>query len=279
LAIFEFYVLKEKKNLYVREYVDYYKKIGIDKIFIYDNNEKNDEKFDLVLKDYIENGLVEIVDIRGKEAPQFEAMEDCRKKNFKNYDWLLFYDMDEFLFLRNFSNIKDFLKQKHFDKCQRIQLNWYIHTDNNLFYYDNRTLAQRFPEKKFATNGKILILSKVVKSMLRGNIDVNITGVHNLNFNLIGCNGFGQIKKISLTQTKEPDNYYYYIDHYWSKSTEEFVNKVNRGDVNQGFRNDKYNMERMYYYFLYNDITKEKIDYIENKTKYNLTLFRLKIRK
>ena len=269
----------KKENLYVREYVDYYKKMGIDKIFIYDNNEKNDEKFDLVLKDYIENGLVEIVDIRGKEAPQFEAMEDCRKKNFKNYDWLLFYDMDEFLFLRNFSNIKDFLKQKHFDKCQRIQLNWYIHTDNNLFYYDNRTLAQRFPEKKFATNGKILILSKVVKSMLRGNIDVNITGVHNLNFNLIGCNGFGQIKKISLTQTKEPDNYYYYIDHYWSKSTEEFVNKVNRGDVNQGFRNDKYNMERMYYYFLYNDIKKEKIDYIENKTKYNLTQFRLKIRK
>ena len=111
-----------KKNLYVREYVDYYKKIGIDKIFIYDNNVKNDEKFDLVLKDYIENGIVEIVDIRGQEAPQFEAMEDCRKKNFKKYDWLLFYDMDEFIFLRNFSNIKDFLKQKHFNKCQRIQL-------------------------------------------------------------------------------------------------------------------------------------------------------------
>ena len=70
----------KKENLYVREYVDYYKKLGIDKIFIYDNNNKSDEKFDLVIKDYIENGFVEIVDIRGKEAPQFEAMEDCRKK-------------------------------------------------------------------------------------------------------------------------------------------------------------------------------------------------------
>ncbi len=55
-------------------------------------------------------------------APQIKAMEDCRKNNFKNFDWLMFYDMDEFLFLRNYSNINDFLKQNIFEKCQRIQL-------------------------------------------------------------------------------------------------------------------------------------------------------------
>ena len=111
-----------KENLYVREYVNYYKNIGINKIFIYDNNEKNDEKFDLVIKDYIDEGLVKIIDIRGKIAPQIKAMEDCRKKNFKKFDWLLFFDMDEFIYLRNFSDIKEFLAQKKFDKCKKIQL-------------------------------------------------------------------------------------------------------------------------------------------------------------
>ena len=78
-------------------------------IFIYDNNEKNDEKFDLILKDYIKDGFVEIIDFRGLEGPQIKSMEDCRKNNYKKFDWLIFYDMDELLFLRNYSNITDFL--------------------------------------------------------------------------------------------------------------------------------------------------------------------------
>lgn len=111
----------KKENLYAREFVNYYQKLGINKIFIYDNNDKNDEKFDLVLKDYIDFGFVKILDIRGKIAPQIKVMEECRKKNFKKFDWIIFFDMDEYIFLRNFSNIKDFLGQKIFDKCQSIQ--------------------------------------------------------------------------------------------------------------------------------------------------------------
>ena len=36
----------KKENLYAREYVEFYKKKGVDKIIIYDNNEKEGEKFD-----------------------------------------------------------------------------------------------------------------------------------------------------------------------------------------------------------------------------------------
>ena len=111
----------KRENLYVREYVDYYKSMGINKIFIYDNNDLNDERFDIKLKDYIEKGFVEIVDFRGAIAPQVKAMEDCRRNNYKKFNWLIFFDLDEFLFLRNFSNINDFLSQKIFERCQRIQ--------------------------------------------------------------------------------------------------------------------------------------------------------------
>ena len=112
----------KKENLYAREYVNYYKNLGINKIFIYDNNDEKDETFDLVLKDYIDAGFVEIIDARGKLSLQVKAMEECRKNNYNKFDWLLFFDMDEFLYLRNYSNINDFLKKKVFDKCQKIQL-------------------------------------------------------------------------------------------------------------------------------------------------------------
>ena len=37
------------ENLYVQEYVEYYRKLGYDKIFLYDNNDKNEEAFQDIL--------------------------------------------------------------------------------------------------------------------------------------------------------------------------------------------------------------------------------------
>ena len=38
------------ENLYIEEYVNHYIKLGVDKIFIYDDNDINTEKFSDVLK-------------------------------------------------------------------------------------------------------------------------------------------------------------------------------------------------------------------------------------
>ena len=53
-------VIAKNENLYVREFVEYYFKIGYNKIFIYDNNDKDGETFDTVIKDYIKKNFVKI---------------------------------------------------------------------------------------------------------------------------------------------------------------------------------------------------------------------------
>ncbi len=211
--------------------------------------------------------------------PQIKAYNHCRKLNFKKYDYLIFYDIDEFIYLRHFTNIKDFLVQKIFDKCQRIELNHFLHTDNNLLYYDNRTVVQRFPKK----DKRYLSLKKeqrreVIKSILKGNIEIRIHDIHILNSSLIGCDGFGNIRKNNIYFTNKPDYYYNYIDHYYTKSTEEFVNKIMRGCAIHGLDNN-YKMRRINYYFKINDITLNKINYIEKKTKFNLTNIRMTLKK
>ena len=266
----------KRENKYAREFVEYYKNRGINKIFIYDNNEINDEKFDDILKDYISEGSVKIIDFRGILAPQVKAMEDCRKHFYKKYNWLIFYDMDEYLYLRNFSNIPDFLNQNKFDKCQRIQLNWFFHTDNNLIYYDNRSLVERFPEKDKRWNNIKIGGFEGIKSILKGNINIEINDAHVLNKKLISCDGFGNIKEILNIITNESDHYYYYIDHYYSKSTEEFVNKLLRGSVAYGNITEHY-LRRIRVYFALNGMSLEKINYIENKTALNLTEYRIKL--
>ena len=44
------------------------------------------------------------------KKPQLKSYKNCFKKNYKKYDWLIFYDIDEFLFLKNYKNIKLFIK-------------------------------------------------------------------------------------------------------------------------------------------------------------------------
>ena len=56
------------ENQYAVEYVEHYIKLGFDKIFIYDNNHDEEEHFEDVLQQFIDNGLVEIVSFRNKEV-------------------------------------------------------------------------------------------------------------------------------------------------------------------------------------------------------------------
>jgi hypothetical protein len=94
---------------------------------------------------------------------------------------------------------------------------------------------------------------------------------------LISCDGFGNIKEIQNIVTNTSDFEFYYIDHYYCKSTEEFINKLIRGSVAYGF--DKEHMlRRINMYFSYNKITLDKINYIEKMTNLSLSRFRKKIK-
>ncbi len=263
----------KKENLYVKEYVKHYLKYKIDKIFIYDNNDINGEVFDDVISNYIKKNYVEIINYRGRNKSQLIAMNDCYKKNYKDYNWLIFYDMDEFIYLKDYDNLKDFLNLPKFNNCEIIQLNWVQHTDNNLIYYNKGSLAKRFKEIGKKINGLIDI-----KSMIRGNITTNITSAHFLNPYLKCCNGFGKKKiiknYIDISIDKNPDYKYYYIDHYYTKSTEEYINKITKGSVASGAK-IRDNIVKLY--FELNKITSEKIDYLEKKISINLSKFRNKI--
>ena len=189
--------------------------------------------------------------------------QDCYKKNYKFYDWLIFYDIDEYIHLKKYNNIKDFLIQKRFNKCHSIYLNWIIHTDNNLLYYDKRDLYKRFPE---VVKNKNFCYGKTI---IRGNIE-NLTfkSTHTLDNKIGRCNGFGKINKNKHRRCKVPDYKYFYIDHYFCKSTEEYINKINKGDAIVG-QNIKNKYTRINLYFKFNKISMAKINFIVEKAHLN----------
>jgi len=85
--------LGKNENRYIKEFVQHYEKYGVDKIFLYDNNDIDGERFETVIKDYSEKGFVDILDWRGKKKQIYNIMNDCYKQNYRNYDWLIFYEI------------------------------------------------------------------------------------------------------------------------------------------------------------------------------------------
>ena len=260
-------VIGKQENKYAKEFVDYYKSIGFDHIFIYDNNDKDGEKFEEVLSEYISQNFVSIINYRGyrgkENHPQFDAYIDCYEKNSKNYVWLAFYDFDEFLYLKKHKTIQEFVDEEKFENCNNIKINWIIYTDNNLIYYENKPVQERFttPILRHIANSH-------VKSLVRGNLPTNywsgMINPHSSNNDYTCCVPSGETIDSKTPFNKEPNYDEAYIKHYNTKTIEEFIDKAKRGSATRVFVKDEtFWRTKLGYFFSLNKKTKEKLDYIK----------------
>ena len=261
-------VIAKMENLYAREYVNHYKKLGYKHIYIYDNNDLDGEKFEDVIKDEIDSGFVTIINIRGLSKGQCVAYNDCYEKYNKLYDWLSFFDFDELLWIKE-DNIQNFLTSKRYDKCVTIKINFLFYSDNELLYYDNRSLVQRFTTALYNHPSNWFL-----KVTVRGSLPTNYYSVqctpHTSHSNYPSCNSAGKPINYGTGATK-PNFTYAAMRHYYTKSTEEYLIKSSRGSAfNKVHWNDKRKKFKYKLYFYYNKKTKEKENLLKNL--FNMTL-------
>ena len=74
---------------------------------------------------------------------------------------------NEFIYLKDFKSFKSFLNDKRFAKCTRVQFNWIFYTDNNLLYYEDKPVKERFTEKQASARGKKKGGPQGIKSVIR----------------------------------------------------------------------------------------------------------------
>ena len=247
----------------------------IKKIILYDNNDINGEKFHKILSNEITNNFVKIINYRGFKSPQKKAIDDCYRKNNFFYDWIAFYDIDEFLHIKDYTNINDFLSLPRFKKCQSILINWKYYGDNDKLYYEPKFLSQRFIKPFYFNESmkKRKYIYSAAKTIVRGGLNIIWKHFPHYLKNIINCRPNG---KIISNYFSPPQYSIAYISHYITKSTEEFAERLNRGDVNLN-ANSNYIKYRIYrYYFFFNSKTKEKIDLLKKKLKHkikNITIY------
>ena len=245
----------KNENRYAPEFVEHYKKLGVDKIFIYDNNDTDGEHFEDVLND----DIVEIIDYRNQKLCQMRSYTECYNKHKDEYDWIIFVDFDEFLCTR-YNNIKEFLQLPRFKYIDVIHINWKCMTDNEQLYYSPKSLFERF------TVGKP---DKHIKSIVRGGINnLSFTGnPHCPTFPFLVCtDSLGHPNISNNPFNDRPDDTAMFdeacIYHFITKSAEEFAYKMMRGYPDQILKKSSMIDHIHDYFFNVNTYSKEKEDII-----------------
>ena len=264
----------KKENLYVKEFIEYYFNLGISHIFIYDDNNINDEKIaDSIPGKYIQN--ISVYEAYNKNIThQSEAFSDCYKNNLVEFDWFIMVDMDEYLYIVD-DTLENYLTNPVFEKCDFIKLNWALSTDNNQVYYNSSPLFERFKPP--------YIKSKFIKSIIRGNISNLKYWVHSPIYSPernITCNCKGKkinYKKLNFESLTPINVEKAFIIHFRFKSTQELINKNKRGfgtwlDNKTLLWTLKGHIKD---YFDQNEITSEKLNYIEKELQTKLYSYRI----
>lgn len=225
------------ENTYIREWVEYYKNIGFTNICLYDNNYDGEEHFEDVIFDYIDSGFVILKDYRNKSVCQLDAYTECYAEYGSQYDWIAFFDCDEFLTLKEHKNVSQYLSEDVFNDFCVIRVNWQIYGDNDMLYNDGRRVLDRFTvplPKNRKTHGGANN-NYQFKSILRGGQKIKVdekggfifTSPHTTNLLPVCDNAGHELPDFISLYT--PNYEWTCLKHFITKTASEYCNKIKRG--------------------------------------------------
>ncbi len=212
---------------YIDEWVEYHQKIGFDDVYIYGDEWELPEPTRSRKGVFFENWERKKPDAVVKN-PQVGCYRDFCKKHWKEYDWAAFFDVDEFLFIKETNNeLKPFL-EKHGD-CPGVFIQWLMFGSNNLqeVVDGDWSVIERFVQSddELHPTGKTMVNFSVMKNdflMHCHNIEkTDKFKVQDLFGNEVeGVDNKSDFDRHNLNMA--------YLAHYRTKSHQEFLEKVKR---------------------------------------------------
>lgn len=226
--------IAKNEEPYLIEWLDHHFSLGFNHIYIIDNNDHFGLK-DFLL-DYLKEGTVTIIDFQKiKPSNQVPAYEYCLLNYGHESRWMAFIDIDEFVVLAQDKDINRFLNR--YLKYPSILMNWVMYGANGQILRQKGGVKDRFPQP--AIEGKRLKeMNQIFKSIVQPVCflemkDCAFHSAHRWSFPVFNEHG-----KMVLGEINKQSTDYIMLNHYWSKSYEEFVERCDRGETIGG--NKKY---------------------------------------
>ena len=264
--------MAKNEHKYINEWVEHYINLGVDKIYIYDNDDIDKPYIgDFISSKFLNKCVIKNIRGQQREKLQHDIYTGFYIKYGKTFDWCLFCDIDEFLF--GINDFHSWLEQPQFRHINQIRVKWKLFGDDNLVQRDlNKKVVETFTTEVKETLNRNLVdkgnLEKQGKMIVRGGLDnVIIRSPHFASIkrrdNVIPSvlpSGKPCYSKVAINEDYSKEKVY--LHHYMTKSLSEFMEqKLNRNDAvfNTTLKID--------YYWRINKKTQEKLDYIEKHLK------------
>ena len=142
------------EEAYVDEWVDYHLALGMSHIFLYDNSKTWE------LQRWASRRLKVTSVHWSADAGQEDAYVDCWKKHVrpKNYTWVAFWDVDEFLILKDHRNVIDYLAE-YLDHGS-LSPNWLMFGPAGHKVYEPKPVTKRFQKSESKVNRHVKTISR-----------------------------------------------------------------------------------------------------------------------
>lgn len=260
-----FTVIIKNEAEYLEEWILFHKSVGVEKFYIYDNG-STDNVYD-ILEKYIKQGLVEYTYLPGKNK-QLVAYNHSVYAHRYETKYMGFIDADEFVFSidEKMPELIDSLIQKY--NASGVAINWRMYGSSGYEYKQKGSVIENYKYRALDSFGP----NKHVKTICNPR---NVLFFRNPHFPIY-------FKGYSVDETGKkvygPFNdggtcNKLRINHYFTKSKEDYISKMNRGRADSFRKRDmsdfyKHDKNDVYDYNL-----KEYVEIIENELEKDTKTF------
>jgi hypothetical protein len=219
------------EGLSILEWIAHHRTLGITDFFVYTND--NTDGSEALLDILASRGIIKLVrNAMASDNPiQTKVLEHSVQflAELRDYEWVLFTDVDEFLVPRIGSDITDFFHElsKRFGRAlpSAVCLHWKWYGSENCYTRTDGLLLQRFTHSIHNEHVKSMVRLRDIVSMRRVHVPILFPGCQAVtsDFKFFSCEEVGTTPTYEIAQ----------LNHYWNKSFEEFVIKRDRGRISQ----------------------------------------------
>ena len=238
---------------YIEEWLDYHLFAGVEKFYLYDN--ESDDRTKKILEPYIEQKLVEYIFFPGR-ARQIPAYNDALKRTRKMARYVAFIDADEFLYpCSDSGTVAEKEKQisgtlpgivdeliRQVPGAGGLAVNWRMFGSSHFLKKPEGGVLQNFlyRAKEDGMGNeciKTIVNPRAVFCFNHVHYPEYLYGRHSVDENGKVVRGW----KHPVIRTKKIR-----INHYFTKSKEEWIQRRSIGKADSGDKNDIRTMEEFY---------------------------------
>lgn len=217
--------IAKNEGPYIKEWIEYHKIVGVERFYFYDNESTDQTKE--ILRPYIENGTVIYKYVKGRPM-QRQCFNDAVYYSKVSTKWLALIDLDEFLVPVEKDNLPDLLNE--YEKEPGLVVQRVIFDSNG---HETKPSAHgglvtanytRIPKDTMKLNSGF---KSIVKPFRVAYVDNAHIAFYRNNLHAVNEN----FKRIRVGQISDPHGTVnkIRINHYFTKSKEEYHNKILRG--------------------------------------------------